>query len=176
MTPRRRSQVQQEIGQTRPFRSLGQEAVVALWRTADLLRCHYAAVIEAEGVTRQQYNVLRILRGAGPDGLPTLDLASRMIEHAPGITRMIDRLVAKGWVERCRTSVDRRQVRCTITPDGLALLDRLEVPVGETDDHALDPLTQAELEQLIRLLDPVRATLAERAPAVHERIQESAAP
>jgi DNA-binding MarR family transcriptional regulator len=157
MTPRRVSRIQQEIRQRRPFRSSSVEAVLALWRTADLLRCYFGPVVEREGVTLQQYNVLRILRGAGSNGLPTLEVAKRMVEHAPGITRMIDRLEAKGWVERCRTSPDRRHVHCKITAEGLALLERLDGPVDEAHDHALDALSQQKQEQLVALLDEIRA-------------------
>ena len=83
MTPA--SRIQQEIKQTRPFRSTAQEAGIALLRTTDLVRRRMSAVLEAEDVTVQQYNVLRILRGAGPEGLPTLEIAERMIERTPGM-------------------------------------------------------------------------------------------
>src|ERR687897_938950 len=96
------SALQKEIRQTRPFQSRGQEAVLALMRTTDLARRVIGKVLEPYDVTAQQYNVLRILRGAGEAGLPTLDIADRMIEQAPGITRLIDRLEAKGLVRRER--------------------------------------------------------------------------
>ena len=74
------SRLQQEIKQTRPFRSAGQEASIGLLRTADELRRYFSTILEPSGITTQQYNVLRILRGAGPEGLPTLEIAARMIE------------------------------------------------------------------------------------------------
>src|SRR3954464_4626707 len=121
-----RSAVQEEIQQRRPFSSAAEEAVVALVRTADLLRRSLGKIVEPHGITLQQYNVLRILRGAGTDGLPTLEIAARMVEHAPGVTRLLDRLQGKAFVRRQRSAAARRQIRCWITPAGLELLDRLE--------------------------------------------------
>lgn len=150
------SRLQQELKQNRPFRSLGQEATVAMLRTSDLLRRRMGVVLESEDVTLQQYNVLRILRGAGPEGLPTLEIADRMIEQTPGITRLLDRLEAKGLVGRERCPTDRRQVTCRIASAGLALLTRLDPAVNVADDTLLGPLTQTELRSLIRLLDRIR--------------------
>src|SRR5438445_6730714 len=118
--------LEQEIKQKRPFPSQRQRAVVGLLRTADVVGRFVDAVIEHQGVTGQQYNVLRILRGAGERGLPTLEIAERMIEQTPGITRLIDRLEAKKLVLRERCAADRRQVFCRITPAGLDLLTRLD--------------------------------------------------
>src|SRR5258706_5345171 len=87
-----------ELKQTRPFPSKAQEAAVALMRTADVLRRLRSAIVEPNGMTAQQYNGLRILRGAGELGLPTLEIAERMIESTPGITRLIDRLGTKKLV------------------------------------------------------------------------------
>src|SRR5258708_15740544 len=123
-----RSAVQEEIQQRRPFSSPSEEAVVALVRTADLLRRALTDVVEPQGITLQQYNVLRILRGAGAEGLPTLEIAGRMIEQAPGVTRLLDRLQAKALVRRQRSPEDRRQIRCCITPASLALLTRPQSP------------------------------------------------
>ena len=89
------SALQREIRQRRPFQSAGHEAVLGLLRTADLVRRLGTALVEPYGITLQQFNVLRILRGAGGDGLPTLEVASRMIEQTPGVTRLLDRLEAK---------------------------------------------------------------------------------
>ncbi len=89
------SRIQQEIKQTVPFQSKAEEAAIALMRTADLVRRGVEAIVAPYGITSQQYNVLRILRGAGEKGLPTLEIAERMIEQTPGITRLIDRLERK---------------------------------------------------------------------------------
>ena len=145
-----------EIKQTRPFRSLGQEAVLGLFRTADMLRRSYSQLMEQHGLTLQQYNVLRILRGAGEKGLPTLAIAERMVEQTPGITRLIDRLLKKGLVVRERPPDDRRQVVCRITAEGLALLDDLDGPAAELDDRCLEILGPEDQKTLIGLLDRIR--------------------
>jgi DNA-binding MarR family transcriptional regulator len=153
--PRRRSRIQAEIRQSRPFPTREQECVVGLLRTADVVRRRLAAVVAAQGVTLQQYNVLRILRGAGAEGLPTLDIAARMIEQAPGVTRLLDRLERQGLVRRVRCREDRRQVLCTISPRGRACLADLDGPVA--DDASLGALPRGEVATLVRLLDAVRA-------------------
>ncbi len=150
------SRLQQEIKQTKPFRSTAQEATLGLLRTTDVLRRRMAALIEPHGITGQQYNVLRILRGAGSEGLPTLEIAERMIEQAPGVTRLLDRLETKRLVHRERCPEDRRQVTCRITTSGLTLLGRLDEIVNGADEMMLQDLTPAEQKQLIRLLDRIR--------------------
>ncbi|MEM7581773.1 MAG: MarR family transcriptional regulator [Acidobacteriota bacterium] len=152
----RSSRLEDEIHQTRPFRSTSQEAALSLFRTADIIRRKFSQVLEPKGVTQQQYNVLRILRGAGEDGLNTLAIGERMVERTPGITRLIDRLEKKSWVERQRAPGDRRCVVCRITPSGLQLLAELEAPMNDADDQALSMLSQSEQEQLVELLDRIR--------------------
>lgn len=154
----RESAVQREIRQTRPFRSLSQEGVVALLRTADVVRRYIARVLEPYGITPQQFNVLRILRGARTEGIPTLAIAERMIEEAPGITRLLDRLEAKGLVRRQRCPEDRRQVLCHATPQALDLLGRIDDAMNEADESALGTLSEEDKAQLVRLLDAVRAS------------------
>ena len=152
-----RSAVQQEIQQRRPFSSPAEEAVVALVRTADLLRRALTHVVEPQGITLQQYNVLRILRGANTEGLPTLEIGGRMIEQAPGVTRLLDRLQAKGLVRRQRSAEDRREIRCWIAPAGLALLERLESGMQDGARRFMAPLSAADLASFVRLLDTLRA-------------------
>src|SRR6266550_7783512 len=146
-----------EIKQQKPFPSKEQEAAVTLLRTADVIRRHLAAVISPRGITLQQYNVLRILRGAGGDGLPTLEIASRMVERAPGVTRLLDRLEAKAFVRRHRGPRDRRQILCWITPPGLALLEELDAPMRDGARAFMAPLGPRDLPAFIRLLDGLRA-------------------
>ena len=153
------SALAREIQQRRPFQSARQEAALGLLKTVDLLRLHLSNVLEPFGVTDQQYNVLRILRGAGKDGLPTLAIAERMIERAPGITRLIDRLEKKGLVSRKRCTSDRRQVFCILAPAGARLLARMDAPVSRCDED-FGVLGDADLKTLIRLLDAVRAGLS----------------
>ncbi len=154
------SRLQREIKQRRPFQSRRQEAMLSLLRTADVLRRSITALVEPHGITPQQYNVLRILRGAGEPGLPTLEIAERMIEASPGITRLLDRLEAKRLVRRERCPDDRRQVLCFISPAGLALLAGLEQPMHDADKAFLDDVTAADVDRLIRILDGVRAGAA----------------
>jgi len=152
------SPILREIRQSKPFRSKGQEVLVALLRTADVVRRAVSRVLEPYDITPQQYNVLRILRGAGEQGLPTLEIADRMIEQAPGVTRLLDRLEAKGWVRRQRCPEDRRQVLCWLTPAGLELVTRLDEPVASADAEAVAELSPEDQDHLLRLLDAVRAS------------------
>lgn len=160
--PQRPTSVAEEINQKVPFRGPGQEAVIALLRSADELRHYLAERLTDERLTPQQYNVLRILRGAGEPGLPTLTIADRMIERQPGVTRLIDRLVGKDLVRRQRGSEDRRQVLCTLTAEGSSLLERLDPAIEKADvllDRALSP---ERLNTLVAILDEVRAALRQR--------------
>ena len=161
--------VAEEIGQRVPFRGPGQEAVIALLRSADELRRYLSERLAVEGLTPQQYNVLRILRGAGSAGLPTLTIGDRMIERQPGVTRLIDRLVKKGLVERRRGSEDRRKVLCTLSDRGSVLLDRLDPVVEKADDVLERALPRERLRTLVSILDDVREVLRrddEGAPGV----------
>jgi DNA-binding MarR family transcriptional regulator len=154
---RARRKLAQEIAQGRPFRSRGHEAVVALLRTADVVRRFLGGVFQPHGITLQQYNVLRILRGAGPAGLPTLEIASRMIEPTPGITRLLDRLAAKRMVRRYSGQDDRRLVVCRITHLGLQILAGLDQAVDRADVAAFRGLDSRGLTRLIDALERVRA-------------------
>jgi DNA-binding MarR family transcriptional regulator len=155
VTPRP-SRLQKELQQTKPFRSPEQEGVIGIVRTADLIRRSVWRAIEPHGISPQQYNVLRILRGARPESLPTLSIAERMIERTPGITRLLDRLERKHLVKRERCPTDRRQVMCEITAKGLEILATLDGPVARAEDEALGRISAADLGALIRILDAVR--------------------
>jgi DNA-binding MarR family transcriptional regulator len=159
MTAKHKS-LREELRQSKPFESPAQEAILALYRTTDLLQRHFAQLIEPHGISAQQYNVLRILRGAGPEGTPTLEIADRMVEQTPGITRLLDRLEAKHLVRRRRCPEDRRQVLCWITESGLKLLAELDKPVSETGPRFLKSLSGAEVDLLIEMLERIRGELA----------------
>lgn len=152
--------LREEIRQTKPFESPTQEAILSVYRTSDVLQRLFVKLVEPHGISLQQYNVLRILRGAGKEGTPTLDIADRMIEKTPGITRLLDKLEAKHLVRRKRCPEDRRQVLCWITDAGLNLLAELDKPVVQASISCLQSLTQAELKQLISILEKVRAEVA----------------
>lgn len=152
--------IREEIMQKRPFRSKGQEATVALLRTTWMVRRRFEALMAGHDLTLQQFNVLRILRGADA-ALPTMEVADRMIEREPGITRLIGRLESKGFVVRKRCGEDARRVLCEITEAGLAVLTELDDAVVEMDDQVLGDLTERELDDLISYLDRIRAHLPE---------------
>ena len=147
--------ITEEIKQTRPFRTRSQEATVALLRTAHVLRRLADAVVEREEITMQQFNVLRILRGArGP--LPTMEISERMIEPSPGITRLICTLEQRGFVKREQWPGDRRQVLCQITPAGLRVLERLDEPMNQLDDQTTGTLPLEQVEALLEILGEIR--------------------
>ena len=150
------AKLQKEIKQKKPFRSGRQEAVLAIIRTADVLKRRWR-IAEDFGVTGQQYNVLRILRGAHPEALPTMEIASRMIENTPGITGLLDRLEEKGLVKRARDADDRRCSRCSITEKGLALLRQMDEPINRAEEEALSMLNGKDIERLIEILEAVRS-------------------
>lgn len=127
-------------------------ACTALVRTADRVKNYLETLVAPFDITARQYNVLLILRGAEPEGLPTFKIAGRLIERAPGITRMIDRLAAKGLVGRQVRPADRRRVYCRITGKGLNLLELLDTLPAEIN-RVFDVLEETELAQMTMLLD-----------------------
>jgi DNA-binding MarR family transcriptional regulator len=149
--------LQADIKQSRPFSRIEEEAYLNLLRTADALLQRESAMLKQHGLSQTQYNALRILRGAGEDGLPCGEIAERMITHDPDITRLMDRLEARGWVERSRSERDRRVVTARITPSGIELLDPLDEPINELLGRMLGHLNEANLRQLIDLLEQARA-------------------
>jgi DNA-binding MarR family transcriptional regulator len=151
-----------ELKQTKPFQSVELEAVLGLLRTSEVVRNFMTDEMGLEGITTAQYNVLRILRGAGAGGLPTLDIRDRLVERNPGVTRMITRLLEKKLVARRRCDEDRRVVYCEITATGLQLLEKYDSRVSTVDQLSMGGLSGSEAKQLIVLLDKVRADLAAR--------------
>jgi DNA-binding MarR family transcriptional regulator len=114
-------------------------------------------VAESHGLSLAQYNVLRILRAAGEDGLPTLAIRERMVEEAAGITRLINKLERAGFVRRDRSSSDRRCVVCRLTDRGVNLLIELDDPIVEANEGALRILSDADVDELQRLLDLIHS-------------------
>jgi len=156
------SLVQSEIKQGRPFRSEKQEATVALLRTASVVRRAINRVLEPHGLSTAQYNALRIIRGAGSGGIPTLAIRERMIEEGTTITRLLDKLEDAKLIRRERSLPDRRQVICHATAEGKKLLDRVDPSVDAADEEAVASLRPRQLRQFIETLDHVRAANAER--------------
>ena len=139
--------------QQRRFHSIADEAVVSLMVAADHIEQAVAPVWERHGITADQYNVLRILRGVYPGGHPRNEVARRMIHRAPDVTRMLDRLVRRGLVARLRNANDRRESVATITKAGLALLGRIDPEVLAVQKTITAALTEPKLRRLVRLCD-----------------------
>lgn len=150
--------IQQEIQQTRPFRSRAQEASIALMRTASVVSRRFARLVEPHGISLAQYNVLRILRGAGAAGLPTLAIRDRMIDEGSTVTRLLDKLEQAGLVTRDRSRPDRRQVLCVITPAGETLLAELDPAMDATDTEIMNVLDEDQIAAFIELLATVRTS------------------
>jgi DNA-binding MarR family transcriptional regulator len=150
------SRLQRELQTRRPFDAPEVEAYLNLVRTHDRLYGDVQRFLKRHGISQPQYNVLRILRGAEPDGLPCLKVGERMVARVPDITRLLGRLEKAGWVERQRTPADKRVVRVRITAKGLAFLARLDEPLLEFHKQALGHLTRKELADLTRLLERAR--------------------
>jgi MarR family 2-MHQ and catechol resistance regulon transcriptional repressor len=146
-----------DLKQSKRFADPRQEAVVALLRTADVLRGRIEAALLPHRVSPEQYNVLRILRGAPDHRLPTLEIASRMITRAPNITRLIDKLVQKKFVSRCDHDRDRRVVVVQLTPRGLDLVNGISSAINNLDAKGLELLSKAQVATLIEILDAVRS-------------------
>lgn len=127
-------------------------------RTAHLMRRQSEAVVAEEGITGQQFNVLRILRGARAP-LPTMEISTRMIEPSCGITRLIATLEESGYVKREQWPGDRRQVLCQITPNGLRVLERLEEPMNHLADQITATLSPEQVDSLITALADIREIL-----------------
>jgi DNA-binding MarR family transcriptional regulator len=157
-----RRSVQADIKQARPFSSKAQEATIALLRTASVVGRTFTRVLEPYELSFAQYNALRIIRGAGAGGIPTLAIRERMIEEGTTITRLLDKLETAGLIRRERSFPDRRQVLCFATAEGKRLLEQIDPLVDAADEEAMAALSDAQVEQLAELLDIVRAANAER--------------
>lgn len=148
--------LQAELKQKRPFSSVEQEAYLSLLRTADSLQTAMEGKLKEFDLTGTQYNALRILRGAGADGLPCREIGERMITHDPDITRLLNRLEKRGLAHRLRDKRDRRVIYGKITAAGLKLLREMDEPVEKFGREILNHVSQADLRKLIELLEAVR--------------------
>ncbi len=140
-----------------PETHLEEQVFVNVMRTADALARGGEALLKPTGLSATQYNVLRILRGAGTQGLACREVGCRMISRDPDITRLLDRMESRGLIARAREEQDRRVVKTRITPEGLRVLAELDAPVQELHRRQLHHLPAKELRQLSRLLERVRA-------------------
>jgi DNA-binding MarR family transcriptional regulator len=140
----------------RPQPSLEERIFIALLKLADALGQEAEQLTRTAELTGTQYNVLRILRGAGPEGLPCRGIGDRMITHDPDITRLLDRMEKRGLITRERQKDDRRVVKTRITPHGLALLKPLDQPMRDLHKRQFRHMASARLKALCDLLEEIR--------------------
>ena len=145
-----------DIKQTKPFRHIEEEAFLNLLRTTDALKQGETEFLDRYSLSHAQYNVLRILRGAGTEGLPCGEIGARMITRDPDITRLLDRLEKRGLAQRCRESKDRRVVTARIAPSGLELLASMDTPLLDMLKGLLGHMSQKDLKTFIELLEKAR--------------------
>lgn len=151
-----RRKLKHEIQQSKPFSSDEEEAFLNILRTSAIVSREFDILLKPFGLTSTQYNVLRILRGAGPEGLLCRQVGERMIAPDPDITRLLDRLEKRRLIQRARDSRDRRAIFTSITEDGLALLEKLDEPVINFHRQRLAHLDKSKIRFLIELLESAR--------------------
>jgi DNA-binding MarR family transcriptional regulator len=155
MTP----DLRQELQQRKPFGSVEQEAQLSVVRTGSMLIDAFEQMLKPYGITAAQFNVLRILRGAEPEGLCRNELRERLLTRMPDVTRLLDRMVDAGLVERTREGEDRRRVRTRMTPKARRLVDKLDKIVAEEHQRRFGHLGKTRLRELIDTLTEVRQKL-----------------
>jgi DNA-binding MarR family transcriptional regulator len=148
--------LRQEIAQQRPFSSMEEEALLNLMRTSDCVHREFQRRTRHWGITSTQYNVLRILRGAHPQGLTCSAIGDRMITAEPDITRLLARMKALRLIRQQRDKRDRRVVWTQISSTGLDLLSKMDAEIDQAPRDFLGHLDRAELQELIRLLELAR--------------------
>jgi DNA-binding MarR family transcriptional regulator len=153
MSPR----LQEELKQTRPWSCLEEEATLGIARTAAVLEHALTQALKPHEITPTQYNVLRILRGAGSDGLCRNEVGERLIRRVPDVTRLLDRMEQMQLIDRRRAGDDRRFVTTHITQKGLALLAELDQEIVHFHQKRLAHLDDAQLRTLVGLLEIIRA-------------------
>lgn len=150
------SRLQSEIKQSRPFTRPGQEALLSIMRTAAILDHVIQDALKEFGITGTQYNVLRILRGAGKEGLCGREIGERMVSRVPDVSRLLDRMEEQGLMTRERDPDDRRHVTARATPKGLKLLVQVEPVLAAVELRFVGELDDGALKRLIETLDVVR--------------------
>ena len=149
--------LRQELQQQKPFRSLYEEALVSIARTDSVCSARLERVLAPHGLSMAQYNVLRILRGAGTTGLCRNDIGQRLVTRMPDVSRLLDRMEAAGLVSRVRGTDDRRFVNTTLTPKGRALVDELDETTAHAQKEQLGHMSKEQLRSLIELLSIARS-------------------
>ena len=152
--------LQSELKKRNPFDSVEQEAMLALMRTTDLLENRLARLFREYGLTLTQYNVLRILRGEGKP-MPCLEVAERMIQVAPAITRVVDQLLKLKLITKTQSSSDRRVFEIELTQAASKLLKKMDEPVLELHAKLLSSVKKGELRSMIGTLETIRRGVPE---------------
>lgn len=150
------SKLQKELKQNKPFRSLEEEVILNIARTAEYLGAMIAGVLKAGDLTMTQYNVLRILRGAAAEGLTCSEISERMVTKESDITRLLDRVESRGFIARERPANNRRVVIARITNEGLRVLAELDEPVDELNRSLVGQLGEKKQKTLNELLEAIR--------------------
>lgn len=151
-----------ELHLSRPFTSVEEEALLSIFTTYDLLSRDLHQALRRHGLTMAQFNVLRILRGAGDDGLPLMTIARRMIVRYPNVTRLTDRLEADGLMRRVRCTEDRRVVRAFISDAGRGIIAELDDEIDDLNVQLMRGADPSKLKKLIDILESVRDPLNRR--------------
>ena len=152
------SKLQEELKQRKPFANPEEEVYLNILRTAEALTWGVAEILKGADLTPAQYNVLRILRGAGAEGATCGQIGERMVTKDSDITRLLERLDARGLIKRSRDGQDRRFITVRITPAGLRLLSGLDEPVSECHKRQIGHLGRERLASLGKLLEVARET------------------
>ena len=148
--------LQQEIQQTRPFDSRETEAFLNLVRTHETVTRSVNLFFRECGLTQTLYNVLRIIRGGGDQGVTCTQIGERILTRVPDVTRLVDRLAKAKLVRRMRNKDDRRVVELFLTAKGTALLGEMDAPLTSLHKKNFSHMNERELSTLIRLLTKMR--------------------
>jgi DNA-binding MarR family transcriptional regulator len=150
------SKLQKELKQNKPFRSLEEEILLNLARTAEYIASQLGALLKTSDLTATQYNVLRILRGAGTEGLSCSEISERMVTKESDITRLLDRVESRGFISRERPLNNRRIVIARITDEGLGILTALDEPIDRLNRQLVGHLGKEKQKTFNRLLETIR--------------------
>ena len=150
------SKLASEIRQNKPFALPEEEALLNIVRTHEFISQRQLEFFKRYRLTPTQYNVLRILRGAGKDGVTCSECSERMVTSDPDITRLLDRLEARGLLRRERSTQDRRVVLSSITAEGLKLLESIDRPLAELTKRIMGKVSRKKLAEMVEILESIR--------------------
>lgn len=160
MTSKKKSSLATVLKQNKPFLSLEQEVYLSILRTSSELSYAAEQLFRPFNITPSQYNVLRILRGAGPEGLCRNEISERMVTATPDMSRLLDRMERAGWVTRIRAEDDRRQVSTYITKPGMKVLESLEKPIRDFVARIFDEVATGDLKTILKVNHQIRTQLS----------------